>query len=710
MTNLIQGIIGRYRVGEKLQSNLIYSIFQAFDEEQNTGYYLWILFPDQPTTEAFETSFLNRMEILKRLDHPNLLSVLDFGYDTEFLYWVTPVVEGKLIANLDGKSFLEKDAAYICRQIADGVEHLHQNHLFHGHLSPETVIIDDNNSILLFNYGLYDLLHQEITEWVPNRMTGFPLGPLSYLAPEITQGDRASHQVDIYAVGAIYARLLTGKDPYHNTLLADTIIKKNMHPFEWPGEHKHRISNTSIRLIYKCTSLQHEDRYKNMGQIRPIFDRLKSGKGSKIRVKKKNLKGAPLRQPYALRYSLISLVVLAISAAYFLIVPSGNFIPLGFLASTPTVSTFTSTVGFIPSATAKPTKTATPKATQMITAIATTRLVTTTPEREVSATETPSILAPFTADTINSQFVPLTIAGLPVGEPETMFFSPNSQYLAVGYILRNGRKEVMLIDVNEQRVMGKRDGQLLAGYPFSSDSSLLLGVHKGLVIFQVEDFYSVNSILRLTDTIPNMGAKSAFFNQDTLVLLIRDTGAEVIDIQSQLKIIFTDGPTRNCRHIKSKNNDNFLLFYYSTRWLFPLSEETVDVPESIQYICSRGYQRIYTVGQDFLSMASIENNALEFTDTLQKEKYWPLQSITNASAVAISPDNSIVAVGHNSGEVTFLFKNGDDLNRKTERPREEKILDIAFSPNGYYLATISKNGVNIWILIGSGSPDDGGLK
>ena len=159
----------------------------------------------------------NEAKFLQRLNHPNVIHIIDMFEDDENIIIVLPLFDKSLFDYLRklGKPVDENEARRIFNLIASGVHHCHQNGIIHCDLKPANILVnlDENQNIVdvcITDFGL-SLEADKLKESVGRR------GSLPYMAPELLDiGKSFDAQIDSWALGVILHELLTNQKPYVN--------------------------------------------------------------------------------------------------------------------------------------------------------------------------------------------------------------------------------------------------------------------------------------------------------------------------------------------------------------------------------------------------------------------------------------------------------------------------------------------------------------
>jgi tRNA A-37 threonylcarbamoyl transferase component Bud32 len=201
--------------------------------------------------------FAREARILSRLDHPNIVAVLDHFVENSRDYLLLEYIPGLTLrqhVHMNG-AFNEKEVTEIARQLANILSYLHQFDppIIHRDLTPDNLIISEpDRRITLVDFGAAN-------EFV-NRMTGTLIGKQCYIAPEQLRG-RAETASDIYAAGATIHYLLVGNDP-------EPISCSH------PRTQNPAVSPEMDELVAAATATEVEDRISNAQTLLEKVDSL----------------------------------------------------------------------------------------------------------------------------------------------------------------------------------------------------------------------------------------------------------------------------------------------------------------------------------------------------------------------------------------------------------------------------------------------------
>jgi len=172
-----------------------------------------------------EKEIINEIEILKKLDHPKILKIIDFYSKVKKYYIITEYCpEGELFNEIIKVGrFDEGQTAFIINQILKAISYCHRNHIIHRDIKPENIMITkrEKNGCLqvkLIDFGTAKIFEKGQSE---NRYVGSSY----YMAPEVLKR-KYDEKCDLWSIGVIFYILLTGRPPFDGN--DDEEILKNV--------------------------------------------------------------------------------------------------------------------------------------------------------------------------------------------------------------------------------------------------------------------------------------------------------------------------------------------------------------------------------------------------------------------------------------------------------------------------------------------------
>jgi len=173
------------------------------------------LLPDKLAGDPnFAERFGREGRVLARLNHPNIVSIFDFGQAGGFYFLLMEFVDGVNLRQAMGTGkFSPAEALTIVPKICEALQYAHEKGVLHRDIKPENILLDANGRVKIADFGIAKLVGEDKPAMTLTG-TGTALGTPHYMAPEQLEkpGD-IDHRVDIYSLGVVFYEMLTGELP-----------------------------------------------------------------------------------------------------------------------------------------------------------------------------------------------------------------------------------------------------------------------------------------------------------------------------------------------------------------------------------------------------------------------------------------------------------------------------------------------------------------
>ena len=171
--------------------------------------------------EESNKRFNREAKILAKLDHQNIIKVLDFGRYQKSQYIVFEYFDGVSLREIiNNRSLTQEQYNVLINQFFSGLDYLHRNNIIHRDLKPENILVDENLSLKISDFGLALAANDDFTT-----QTHSIMGTPCYMSPEQVGGKTLTVQSDLFTAGIILFELYTGKNLFHCELFDETINK-----------------------------------------------------------------------------------------------------------------------------------------------------------------------------------------------------------------------------------------------------------------------------------------------------------------------------------------------------------------------------------------------------------------------------------------------------------------------------------------------------
>lgn len=216
----------RYTIEGEVGSGGMGIVYQAHDIRHDRKVALKIVRPDIATSLGGER-FTREIRIEAGLNHPHILAVYDSGEVEGFLYCVMPFIQGESLRDkLDREGQLPfKEAARICREIADALGFAHANGVIHRDVKPANILLEAGHAVLA-DFGIAKALETLGDQGLTR--AGYAVGTPAYSSPEQAAGEASvDGRTDLYSLGCAFYEMLAGQPPFVGPT-ADSVVRQHM--------------------------------------------------------------------------------------------------------------------------------------------------------------------------------------------------------------------------------------------------------------------------------------------------------------------------------------------------------------------------------------------------------------------------------------------------------------------------------------------------
>jgi serine/threonine protein kinase len=254
MASLVGREFGRYRVLEKLGEGGMATVYKALDVRLDRMVALKVIRMDRDSSGDFIKRFEREAKALAKLSHPNIVHVNEYGEFEGTPFIVMDYVPYGTLKQRMGKPILWVDAIRFLIPIAQALDYAHQHNVIHRDVKPANILITENGSPMLSDFGLAKILEGGFAaDLSGSGVAG--IGTPEYMAPEQVMGKPADGRADMYALAIVLYEMITGCIPFK----ADTPIAIGFKqcydpvpdPKTWAGDIPAGVEHVIIKALAK---------------------------------------------------------------------------------------------------------------------------------------------------------------------------------------------------------------------------------------------------------------------------------------------------------------------------------------------------------------------------------------------------------------------------------------------------------------------------
>ena len=313
------GIPGYKIIGELGKGGMA-RVFLGIQERLNRQVAIKVLEPSLFQKESTIVRFENEARTAARLNHSNIITILDTGKIGEYYYIVMEYLEESLRDRMDycpGCKIPPKTALEIVKNIMSALDYAHIKGIYHRDIKPENIMFRQDNTPVLVDFGIARVLHSS------DHLTRSQeiLGSIHYISPEQCRGEKdIDGRSDIYSLGVVLYEMLSGEHPYDEDSPMSIILKHTRDPVPKLPRKLSRYQP----LIDKMMTKNREDRISNSRQFEKLLEEILTDTANRtsqtVKFSSDTIAApvpAQLRKSKKTRYVVIFFVLLAAAGIIF---------------------------------------------------------------------------------------------------------------------------------------------------------------------------------------------------------------------------------------------------------------------------------------------------------------------------------------------------------------------------------------------------------
>jgi serine/threonine protein kinase len=267
-------------------------VYKARQKTLNRFVALKLLAPERVRDPKFAERFTREAQALAALNHPNIVTIHDFGQAGGFYYLLMEFVDGlNLRQLLRTRKFTPEEALAIVPPLCDALQFAHDRGIVHRDIKPENVLLDKAGRVKVADFGIAKMLGPVNASGdardssAPDNATQAAVGTPGYSAPEQKSDPRrVDSRADIYSLGVVFYELLTGELP-----------GKRIEP----PSHKVQIDVRLDEVVLRALEKKPELRYQQVSEVKTMVETIVQSPEISPRLSPASVgpKTIPIREP-----------------------------------------------------------------------------------------------------------------------------------------------------------------------------------------------------------------------------------------------------------------------------------------------------------------------------------------------------------------------------------------------------------------------------
>jgi serine/threonine protein kinase len=267
MSALLGLIEGRYYILDQIGRGGMTTVHKALDLQEDREVAIKLLAPYLVKDPNFKARFEREVEVLRKLEHPNIVPILSFGEHEGAPFIVMPYMStGTLTDKLKSGPVTPKEGARLMSEVSSALMYAHEQGIVHRDIKPSNILLDEDGTALLSDFGLAHLTddHESLTG---SAVIGTP----AYMSPEQCQGSPIDARSDQYSLGVVLYHLTTGYLPYEADTPMGVVLKHVNEPLPRPRDLNPNLPEPIEAVLIKALAKNPAHRYSTISDFNAAF-------------------------------------------------------------------------------------------------------------------------------------------------------------------------------------------------------------------------------------------------------------------------------------------------------------------------------------------------------------------------------------------------------------------------------------------------------
>jgi serine/threonine-protein kinase len=276
VSDLVGQRLGKFEILAVLGKGGMATVYRARQTDLKREVAIKVMKASLAESEDFLVRFRREAELVARLEHPNIITIYDYGQEGETVYIAMRLLPGGSLSDRLRKhgALAPQETLRITKQIASALTLAHARGIIHRDLKPQNVLFDNADNAVLTDFGIakVDSSSTQLTG------TGIAIGTPSYMSPEQWRGEPVDLRVDTYALGLMIFEMLSGQLPFIGDTPASLMFKHLTEPPPRLTRLRKDLPVQVEAVIFRALAKNREERYGSAQELAEDLEAALSGK------------------------------------------------------------------------------------------------------------------------------------------------------------------------------------------------------------------------------------------------------------------------------------------------------------------------------------------------------------------------------------------------------------------------------------------------
>ncbi|HMH18491.1 MAG TPA: serine/threonine-protein kinase [Burkholderiales bacterium] len=268
--------LGRYKITGELGRGAMGVVYKGQDPalDRTVALKTIILSDDVAGRSDYQARFSQEAKAAGRLNHPQIITVYDFGQEGDLAYMAMEFLKGtELRARMKDGAVGVPEAVHIAEQVAEGLGYAHEHGVVHRDIKPSNIMLMPHDQVKIMDFGIARMRASD-----HKTSTGLLLGTPKYMSPEQVSGSPVDHRSDIFSLGVVlyemltHTKLFSGEDTpqiFHNVVNFQPTAPSRVNPEVPP-----MLDFVVERALKKDPAVRYQDAFELAADLRSVLAEL----------------------------------------------------------------------------------------------------------------------------------------------------------------------------------------------------------------------------------------------------------------------------------------------------------------------------------------------------------------------------------------------------------------------------------------------------